>query len=63
MSFLQFAHSFFLRFVVLDVWRMLLLGVMAVTLSANLPWPAMSAFMRSNIASIACVLAAAITLS
>ncbi len=43
---------FFMRFVVLDAWPVLLLGIMAVTLSAALPWHAMSPFMRSNIAPL-----------
>jgi hypothetical protein len=54
---------FLLAVQVLDAWPVLLLGIVAVTLSAALPWPTMSAFMRSNIASIACLLAAAIALS
>jgi hypothetical protein len=60
---LQFAHTFVLWFVVLDAWPVLLLGIVAVTLSVALPWPAMSKFMHSNIASIAYLLAAATTSS
>jgi hypothetical protein len=56
-------HLFLLRLMVLGVQPVLLLGIGAVTLSAALPWPAMSASMRSNIASIAYLLAAAIGLS
>ncbi len=47
----------------LDALPVLLLGTMDVGLSAALPWLAMSMFMHSNIASSACLLAAAIALS
>jgi hypothetical protein len=52
--------SLLLWFAMLGAQPVLLLVIGAVALSATLLWPTMSAFMRSNIVSIACLLAAAI---